>query len=91
MADHVVHFYSEKRRHSSIDYLSPNEFEDEHQLQTQTMPLQPVAGNRGSSQFVGPVGIEAMIEGYEALAKSPVSSCPSNDYFGVSTRFHPCT
>jgi putative transposase len=36
MADYIVHFYNEERRHSSIDYLTPNEFEDLHSQQTQT-------------------------------------------------------
>ncbi|MGB7103103.1 MAG: IS3 family transposase [Acidimicrobiales bacterium] len=36
MADYIVHFYNEERRHSSIDYLTPKEFEDLHSRQTQT-------------------------------------------------------
>jgi transposase InsO family protein len=30
MADYIVHFYNEERRHSSIGYLTPKEFEDLH-------------------------------------------------------------
>ncbi|MGO9342310.1 MAG: IS3 family transposase [Acidimicrobiales bacterium] len=36
MADYIVHFYNEERRHSSIDYWTPTEFEDLHSKQTQT-------------------------------------------------------
>jgi transposase InsO family protein len=36
MADYIVHFYNVERRHSSIDYLTPIEFEDKHSKQTQT-------------------------------------------------------
>jgi transposase InsO family protein len=36
MADYIVHFYNEERRHSSIDYLTPKEFEDLQLTQTQT-------------------------------------------------------
>lgn len=28
MADLIVNFYSQERRHSSLDYLTPNEFEE---------------------------------------------------------------
>lgn len=30
MADYIDHFYNPIRRHSSLDYLTPNEFEDLH-------------------------------------------------------------
>jgi len=36
MADYIMHFYNEERRHSSIDYWTPTEFEDLHSKQTQT-------------------------------------------------------
>jgi putative transposase len=36
MADYIVHFYNDERRHSSIDYLTPTEFEDLQLTQTQT-------------------------------------------------------
>lgn len=36
MADYIEHFYNAERRHSSIDYLTPIEFEDKHTKQTQT-------------------------------------------------------
>jgi transposase InsO family protein len=36
MADYIEHFYNAERRHSSIDYLTPIEFEDRHSKQTQT-------------------------------------------------------
>jgi transposase InsO family protein len=36
MADYIVHFYNQERRHSSIDYLTLTEFQDLHLNQTQT-------------------------------------------------------
>jgi transposase InsO family protein len=36
MADYIEHFYNAERRHSSIGYLTPVEFEDKHSRQTQT-------------------------------------------------------
>ena len=36
MADYFEHFYNAERRHSSIDYLTPIEYEDKHSQQTQT-------------------------------------------------------
>lgn len=36
MADYIVHFYNEQRRHSSIDYMTPSEFRDLHLAQNQT-------------------------------------------------------
>ena len=30
MADYIEHFYNPARRHSSLGYLTPNEFEDLH-------------------------------------------------------------
>jgi putative transposase len=34
MADYIENFYNLARRHSSIGYLTPNEFEDLHLTQT---------------------------------------------------------
>jgi len=28
MADFIVNFYNQERRHSSLEYLTPNEFEE---------------------------------------------------------------
>jgi putative transposase len=36
MADYIEHFYNPERRHSSLDYLTPIEFEDLQSKQTQT-------------------------------------------------------
>jgi transposase InsO family protein len=36
MADYIENFYSRDRRHSSLNYLTPNEFEDLHLTQNQT-------------------------------------------------------
>jgi transposase InsO family protein len=36
MADYIENFYNPARRHSSLNYLTPNEFEDLHLTQTQT-------------------------------------------------------
>ena len=30
MADYIEHFYNPARRHSALNYLTPNEFEDLH-------------------------------------------------------------
>jgi putative transposase len=35
MADYIEDFYNSTRRHSSINYLTPNEYEDLHLTQTQ--------------------------------------------------------
>ena len=35
MADYIEHFYNPHRRHSSLNYLTPTEFEDLHSKQTQ--------------------------------------------------------
>ena len=35
MADYIEHFYNPTRRHSALDYLTPNEFEDLHLTQPQ--------------------------------------------------------
>ena len=34
MADYIENFYNPQRRHSSLNYLTPNEFEELHQTQT---------------------------------------------------------
>ena len=34
--EYIEHFYSPARRHSALDYLTPNEFEDLHSTHTQT-------------------------------------------------------
>ena len=39
MADYIEHFYNPDRRHSSLDYLTPNEFEDLHSTTTQQATL----------------------------------------------------
>jgi transposase InsO family protein len=39
MADYVEHFYNSERRHSSLDYLTPNEFEALHSTTTQPATL----------------------------------------------------
>jgi len=39
MADYVEHFYNCDRRHSSLGYLTPNEFEDLHSTTTQPATL----------------------------------------------------
>ena len=36
IADYIEHFYNTQRLHSSLDYLTPTEFEDRHSQQTQT-------------------------------------------------------
>ena len=36
IADYIEHFYNTQRLHSSLDYLTPAEFEDKHSPQTQT-------------------------------------------------------
>jgi putative transposase len=36
MADYIENFYNPARRHSSLNYLTPNEFEEMHLIQTQT-------------------------------------------------------
>ncbi len=36
MADYIENFYNPARRHSSLDYLTPDEFENLHLTQTQT-------------------------------------------------------
>ena len=36
IADYIEHFYNTQRLHSSLDYLTPAEFEDKHSQQTQT-------------------------------------------------------
>jgi putative transposase len=36
MADYIENFYNPARRHSSLNYLTPDEFEDLHSIQTQT-------------------------------------------------------
>ena len=37
IADYIEHFYNPARRHSSLGYLTPNEFEDLHSTQTQAV------------------------------------------------------
>ncbi len=39
MAEYVEHFYNAERRHSSLDYLTPNEFEALHSTTTQPATL----------------------------------------------------
>jgi putative transposase len=39
MADYIEHFYNSDRRHSSLGYLTPNEFEDLHSTTTQQATL----------------------------------------------------
>ena len=39
MADYIEHFYNCERRHSSLSYLTPNEFEDLHSTTTQPATL----------------------------------------------------
>jgi len=36
IADYIENFYNPQRRHSSLSYLTPNEFENLHLSQTQT-------------------------------------------------------
>jgi putative transposase len=36
MADYIENFYNSERRHSSLNYLTPNEFEDLQLTQIQT-------------------------------------------------------
>lgn len=36
LADSIENFYNAARRHSSLNYLTPNEFENLHLTQTQT-------------------------------------------------------
>jgi putative transposase len=36
MADYIENFYNLERRHSSLNYLTPNEFEELQLTQTQT-------------------------------------------------------
>jgi transposase InsO family protein len=38
MADYIDHFYNPDRRHSSLGYLSPTEYEDLH-----SNPIQPAS------------------------------------------------
>jgi transposase InsO family protein len=35
MADYIEHFYNPARRHSSLGYLTPDEFEDLHSPKSQ--------------------------------------------------------
>jgi putative transposase len=35
MADYIETFYNPTRRHSSLDYLTPNEYEALHSTETQ--------------------------------------------------------
>jgi transposase InsO family protein len=35
LADYIEHFYNSDRRHSSLGYLTPNEFEDSHSTTSQ--------------------------------------------------------
>ncbi|HYA67333.1 MAG TPA: IS3 family transposase, partial [Acidimicrobiales bacterium] len=35
IADYIEHFYNPARRHSSLGYLTPNEFEDLHSAKPQ--------------------------------------------------------
>jgi putative transposase len=37
MADYIENFYNETRRHSSLNYLTPNEFEGLHSSQAQAV------------------------------------------------------
>jgi putative transposase len=37
IADYIESFYNETRRHSSLNYLTPNEFEALHSTQTQAV------------------------------------------------------
>ena len=39
MADYIEHFYNSERRHSSLGYLTPNEFEKRHATTTQQATL----------------------------------------------------
>ena len=39
MADYIEHFYNPARRHSSLAYLTPNEFDDLHSTTTQQATL----------------------------------------------------
>jgi transposase InsO family protein len=39
MADYIEHFYNCHRRHSSLGYLTPNEFEALHSTTTQPATL----------------------------------------------------
>ncbi len=39
MADYIEHFYNPARRHNSIGYLTPNEFEDLHSTTFQQATL----------------------------------------------------
>jgi putative transposase len=39
MADYIEHFYNCHRRHSSLGYLTPNEFEALHSATTQPATL----------------------------------------------------
>ena len=36
MADYIENFYNPQRRHSSLNYLTPDEFEASHQNKKQT-------------------------------------------------------
>jgi|GEM_PF-1972932 transposase InsO family protein len=35
IADYIEHFYNPTQRHSSLGYLTPDEFEDLHSIQTE--------------------------------------------------------
>lgn len=39
MADYIEHFYNSDRRHSSLGYLTPNEFDEMHSTTTQKATL----------------------------------------------------
>ena len=54
MADYIVHFYNEKSRHSSIDYLTAIEFEDLHSTQTQTQLSLAWAGKKDLGHLAPP-------------------------------------
>ena len=48
MADYIENFYNFARRHSSLHYLTPDEFEDLHlTTQTETTFSSPWIGERG--------------------------------------------
>ena len=53
IADYIENFYNPPRRHSSLGYLTPNEFEDLHSTNTQEATLSQKAVHRMGQPHLG--------------------------------------